>query len=95
MNREITIIDKAGIICLHWPSRSPDLNPIENIWSILKYRVSRAIKRSEVKKEEELWEIVSKCWKEIPISVSEESISSMPKRVDEMLNNLSDNTNFC
>jgi len=30
---------------LPWPSYSPDLNPIENVWAVLKHNIKKRIKK--------------------------------------------------
>jgi hypothetical protein len=64
---------------LKWPSYSPDLNPIENLWSHLKRELGtydqppRGIL--------ELWDRVQEKWEEIEPQVCRDLIESMPRRM--------------
>ena len=35
---------------LSWPSYSPDLNPIENVWAVLKHNVEKRVKSMVIAK---------------------------------------------
>jgi transposase len=35
-----------GFIKMNWPANSPDLNPIENVWRLLKYRIGKRLPRT-------------------------------------------------
>ena len=66
---------------LRWPAQSPDLNPIEHLWAELKRRV-RARPNFPTNRDQ-LWEAVSEEWRNIPESVCEALVDSIPKRLEE------------
>lgn len=68
---------------MEWPSQSPDLNPIENLWAILKKEISKHV----VTNKQQLWEIVQRTWYSIPVETCRRLISSMPSRVGKVLQN--------
>ena len=60
-----------------WPPNSYDLNPIENVWGILKAR----IRARNPQDRNELWAIAREEWEAIPQETINECINSMPERI--------------
>lgn len=75
------------ITLLNHPAKSPDLNPIENVWAELQRRVNIEMRFKTVSSVPELKELVLKCWREIPQEFIRNQILSMPKRVKEVFDN--------
>lgn len=71
------------VTTLQWPSQSPDLNPIENLWSELKRQLSKRISTNK----EHLWRNVQEIWSSIPVATCRNLISSMPRRMEALLAN--------
>ena len=68
----------ADIRVLPWPALSPDLNPIENLWSILSQRVYFA--GTQFNSIQDLKNSILKCWDEISIEIVRNLVNSMTKR---------------
>ena len=69
---------------LEWPGNSPDMNPIENLWAILKQKVNSY----QPKTRTELVSSIVRVWHhEIPIELCEKLVDSMNKRISTLYQN--------
>jgi len=79
-----TWLKDHGFQVLSWPAQSPDLNPIEHLWTHLKRRLANYdIPPNGML---ELWERVEKEWDSIGSEVCQNIIESMPRRIKAVLN---------
>lgn len=76
-----TYLDRKDTSVLKWPPYSPDLNPIENLWHIMKNRIE---KRDE-KTEEEFLQELQTIWNNIPAQTLRNLIDSMRDRCEEVI----------
>lgn len=72
-----------GIKRMWWPSRSPDLNPIENVWHLLKNILQR--RRPRPRTSQEWKEAVLAAWAEISSEELRELVRSMPDRIEAVI----------
>ena len=76
-------LKRLRVKVMDWPSMSPDLNPIEHLWGILK----RKVEVRKVSIIRQLCDIVMEEWKSIPVATFEALVNSMPRRVKAVLDN--------
>jgi hypothetical protein len=68
---------------LDWPAQSPDLNPIEHLWNVLKKRLNAY--DEDPTSIFELWERIQAEWEKITASDCMHLIESMPRRAAEVI----------
>ena len=66
---------------MDWPSNSPDLNPIENLWAIVK----RNVEKCRPKNLSELESFLGEEWDNIPNSLLISLVDSMSRRCNEVI----------
>ena len=71
--------DDHRINCMDWPAQSPDLNPIEHLWTTLKRKLNEY--DNPPSGVWELWDRVVEKWGEITEEDCQRLIRSMPRRL--------------
>ncbi len=79
----ISWFKSQNIKVLPWPSLSPDMNPIENLWGILTRRVYAEGKQFRTK--EQLKTAILKEWEGISIDQLQNLVESMPDRIFQVI----------
>lgn len=72
-----------NIESIRWPARSPDMNPIENLWGILVKKVYGCNKQYLCM--ETLKIAILKAWDEISIEILHGLVNSMPDRIFNLI----------
>jgi transposase len=76
-------LEDQGYQVLLWPAQSPDLNPIEHLWTHLKRRL--AAYETPPNGILQLWERVQVEWDKIESEMCQGLIESMPRRMEALL----------
>ena len=79
-----------GVEVIDWPPYSPDLNPIENLWKLLKNAIcDKFPELSDMPKNQNslsrLENAAKECWMELRKEVLEAEIRSMPDRLQAVI----------
>lgn len=85
-------LTEHGIVEIKWPPNSPDLNPIEHLWFILKRRLNKWVEQP--KGVHELWERLEKAWADIKEEEVRKLIESMPRRMAAVIKAKGGNTKY-
>ena len=71
-------VERNGIERMEWPARSPDCNPIENLWGIIKRKASKKVKDDTSL--QEFQRILQRAWANTEQRQVQTLVNSMRKR---------------
>lgn len=74
--------EQLQLRALRWPSRSPDMNPIEHVWDFLKRTIQRENPPQNVM---QLRQAIADAWQRLPQDFLRRLILGMPRRVSALL----------
>jgi transposase len=74
---------ELGLNVMAWPSKSPDLNPIENLWGVLARAVYNEGRQFDTK--EELKSAIIRGWATVTSDLMNALVQSMPNRCQQVI----------
>ena len=76
-------LEKENVPLLPWPGNSPDMNPIENVWELMKREVAKEMITTKTR----LIEKIIQVWNHHPKmqETVQACINSMPKRIEALI----------
>ena len=85
-------LQSTGITTMKWPPQSPDLNPIENVWGLLKQKLRQ--RSTYPSNADALFELLQSEWDKLPNSYFYNLVRSMPSRAQAVLDNNGRSTKY-
>ncbi len=86
----VGFLKKNRVKVIQWPSMSPDLNPIEHLWAILK----RQVEHHSPSSIQSLKEVILEEWKKIDLAKCCQLVHSMPRRLGAVIKNHGGHTKY-
>ncbi|KAF2878884.1 hypothetical protein ILUMI_27285 [Ignelater luminosus] len=78
--------EENDVQTLGWPSQSPDANPTENVWALMKMKLQGVIIKNQIHLARKIREI----WRTLPVQYAEKLVESIPRRCQAILSNNGD-----
>jgi len=78
-----SFIASSNVELLPWPAQSPDINPIENLWSYIEVKIRQRDSQPSSVTQLEQW--VKEEWDAVPVNYYRNLIKSMPHRVQAVI----------
>ena len=78
-DKTIKFLHEKKFKVVDWPAQSPDLNPLGNLWAIVKQRVYNF--PTPPKNKDELWARVQEVWYSITPEECRKLVASVPERI--------------
>ena len=79
-----------GIHAIHWPSCSPDLNPIEHVWD----HIGRIVQKRNPENLQELQGMIREEWDRMQIEFINNLVDSMKRRIQAVIESNGGNTHY-